>query len=122
MKSCVAFLILLGIPLLCATCLAWEKPLAGKASYYTTAESRNLMANGKPLRDDLFTCASWFYPFGSTLEVTHGNRKVHVIVTDRGPNKRLVKQGRIVDLTITAFEKLAPHERGVIDVQVRRIK
>lgn len=122
MKSFLALVILLGVPLLCATCLAWEKPMAGKATYYTTTESKQAMANGKPLRDDLFTCASWFYPFGSTLEVTHGNRTVHVIVTDRGPAQRLVKKGRIIDLTKAAFARLADLDEGVIEVSVRRIK
>lgn len=100
----------------------------GLASWYSRAEcctAKNpnaLMANGQPLRDDRYTCASWDYPLGAVVRVTAGARSVECVVTDRGPARRLTAQGRIVDLTRAAFQRLAPLDRGLVRVTVREVR
>lgn len=89
-------------------------------SWYGAECEGKLMANGQPFRSSAFTCASWDYPLGTTLRVSHKNCTVFVTVTDRGPAKRLVAQGRRLDLSRAAFERLAPLKRGLIRVGVSR--
>jgi len=69
------------------------------------------------------TAASWFYPIGTKLKVYcfDTNEQVIVTVNDRGPNKELVKKGRIIDLSPAAFKKLAPLNMGIIYVKIERI-
>lgn len=74
------------------------------------------MANGKPFDKNQLTCASWNYPLGTKLTVTHGEKSVQVTVTDRGPNKRL--KGRIIDLSQAAFQELADPKLGLISVRI----
>ena len=78
-----------------------------------------LMANGKKFDPDKMTAASWFYPIGARVRVTlatdrpgQSERSVVVTITDRGPAKHLVRDGRIIDLARAAFEKLAPDRPG----------
>src|SRR5437868_1428096 len=59
--------------------------LGATASWYGEDHRGRLMANGQRFNPDRLTCASWNYPFGTELRVTHGQRTVTVIVTDRGP-------------------------------------
>lgn len=93
--------------------------MSGYASWYSTAESHGIPASGEPLRDDALTCAAWGFPFGTRLRVEGEDGKVVVVrVTDRGPAGRLYAQGRIVDLTRAAFEKLAPLASGLARVRV----
>lgn len=79
------------------------------------------MANGQPFDPDQFTAASWFYPLGTRVRVTHCNRAVVVTITDRGPAKRLVRQGRVIDLSHAAFAALADPDLGLIDVSVTKV-
>ena len=67
-----------------------------------------------------FTCASWFYPLGTRLQVTeaHNGNSVVVTVTDRGPARRLVRAGRKIDLSRAAFAVLDGLELGLADVIV----
>jgi rare lipoprotein A len=52
--------------------------------------------------------------------VTHANRSVVVEITDRGPAKRLVTEGRKIDLSLAAFAKLADPDLGLIAVTIKR--
>lgn len=81
------------------------------------------MANGKELNDEAFTCASWNYPFDTRLSVRNltNGKKVIVIVSDRGPAKRLARQGRIIDLSKAAFAAIADLKTGVIKVKIERL-
>lgn len=114
--------LLLGPPL---TIQAATLTTSGTASWYGEAERGKLMANGKPFNPDTLTAASWFYPLGTRLQVslrtTRVSRTVTVIVTDRGPALRLVREGRIIDLSHTAFARLANPERGLIQVRIHRL-
>jgi rare lipoprotein A len=82
------------------------------------------MANGYPLRDSMLTCASWDYKFNTRLRITNQNnqKNVEVIVTDRGPARRLYAQGRIIDLSRRAFSEIADLKSGVIPIRIEVIK
>lgn len=81
------------------------------------------MANGEKFDPDKLTAASWFYPLGTRVRVTVSSpdfepRTVMVTITDRGPAKRLVRQGRIIDLGRAAFKKIARPNLGLVKVTV----
>lgn len=94
----------------------------GYASYYSYECANQPMANGKIFDPEKRTCASWYYPFGTVLIVKslETGLATEVIVTDRGPNKRLVKMGRIIDLSKKAFEDISSLEKGLTKVSVTR--
>lgn len=92
----------------------------GIASWYGQ-ESAGTMANGQPFNPRELTCAIWDYPFGTRLKVSHAGKSVIVEVTDRGPSMHHVRQGRIIDLSQAAFEKLAACSRGLIRVQIHNL-
>jgi rare lipoprotein A len=81
------------------------------------------MANGRRFNPDRLTAASWFYPLGTKVRVTlsEGSRAIRsvvVTITDRGPAKDLVRDGRIIDLTHAAFRRLAHPDRGLVAINV----
>lgn len=92
----------------------------GVASFYSYECASAPMANGKPFDPEKRTCASWFYDFGTILVVKSLDTGLatEVIVTDRGPNKRLVKDGRIIDLSKRAFEDICSLDKGLTKVIV----
>ena len=108
-----------------AMCAAREGGQTGVASWYGRELSGNLMANGQPFNPDSNTCASWFYPLGTVLCVSRQTplttRRVIVTVTDRGPAWRLVRQGRIIDLSHAAFAVLEDPRCGLVTVRVERV-
>lgn len=98
------------------------------ASWYSMKDclaegDTGIMANGRRLDDAAYTCAAWKYPFGTPLRVTNlrNGKSIVVRVTDRGPSKRLYRQGRVVDLSKAAFARIASLKAGVIPVKVERI-
>ena len=97
-----------------------DNSVSGVASYYSYECANQPMANGRIFDPEMRTCASWFYKFGTVLVVKSldTGRITEVTVTDRGPNKRLVRQGRIIDLSKRAFEDISPLERGLTRVLV----
>jgi rare lipoprotein A len=98
----------------CLTCQA-----ADRASWYGEKHRGLPMANGQGFNPDKLTAASWFFELGTKVVVTHAHRSVVVEITDRGPARRLVNQGRKIDLSRTAFAKLADPDLGLIDVAVK---
>jgi rare lipoprotein A len=98
---------------------------SGMASWYGEDHRGRPMANCKPFNPDRLTAASWFYPLGTKLRVTStsstGSKTVVVTVTDRGPSKVLVRDGRIIDLTHAAFKRLAHPDLGLVEVTVQPI-
>ena len=107
--------------------VAADPPSAGVASWYGEDHRGRLMANGTRFNPDRSTAASWFYPLGTKVRVTvnsanHQHRSVLVTITDRGPAKGLVRDGRIIDLTHSAFKQLARPHRGLVAVTVQPIK
>jgi len=104
-----------------------SKPQKGFASWYGEELRGRLMANGKPFNPDKLTAASWFYPLGTRVRVTMRSpesepRSVLVTITDRGPAKRLVEQGRVIDLGFAAFRKLAEPDLGLVEVTVEPVQ
>jgi rare lipoprotein A len=104
-------------------------PATGTATYYTIASclkesGQYRMANGSLLDDEKYTAASWFFSFGDKVKVINRSNGKFVIVTitDRGPAKRLVRRGKIIDLSKAAFQALADLRQGVIPVKVEKIK
>ena len=120
--------ILVGLAVMVVGC----RPCYGEvteASYYTVASclkesGQFTMSNGKELSDEALTCASWDYKFGTRLNITEtrSGRNVVVVVSDRGPSKKLYRAGRKIDLSRLAFSKLDKLERGVITVNVEEVK
>ena len=80
------------------------------------------MANGKKFNPDDYTCAAWGYPFGTRLKVAHDRRSVIVVVTDRGPSRKHVASGRIIDLSRAAFSCLAHPDQGIVEVTVTPVR
>ena len=108
----------------------------GTASWYSvastikegTGQGKGVMANGRILDDKKCTAAYWGVAFGTRLKVSRLDKKgkavssVEVVVTDRGPSRRLVRAGRIIDLSAAAFRELAPLSAGIIKVKVEVVK
>jgi rare lipoprotein A len=106
--------------------LAEVTPDAGMASWYGEDHRGRLMANGRRFNPDKLTAASWFYPLGTKVRVTLKSenqipRSVLVTITDRGPAKELVRDGRIIDLTHAAFKRLGHPKVGLVAVMVERL-
>ena len=100
-----------------------------EASYYTVAScmkesGQAICASGERLNDDLYTCASWDFSFGTLLRVHNraNGKSIVVRVNDRGPSRKLYKRGRRIDLSRSAFLRLAPLSKGVISVEFERVK
>lgn len=98
----------------------------GLASWYGEEHRGKLMANGRRFNPDKFTAASWFHPLGTKVRVTLAStpeprRAVLVTITDRGPAKELVRDGRIIDLSHAPFKRLAPPDLGLVAVAVQPV-
>ena len=94
----------------------------GLASWYGSGDPSEglnyLTASREPFDPTEKTCASWYYPFGTSLKVTNvrTGKSVLVRVNDRGPNKRFIN--RKVDLSREAFREIAPLEKGLTVVRI----
>lgn len=66
------------------------------------------------------TCAMWNVPFGQRIKVTNkdNGKSVIVRVNDRGPHKRYVRKGRIIDLSRGAFRKIASLKKGLVYIEL----
>lgn len=93
----------------------------GVASFYSYECADQPMANGRIFDPEDRTCASWFHEFGTVLIVKSldTGRSTEVVVTDRGPNKRLVREGRIIDLSKRAFEDICDLDKGLTRVEIQ---
>lgn len=94
---------------------------AGTASWYGDELRGRTMANGRPFLPERLTCAHWDYPLGTVLLVTRVDtgRAIRVVVTDRGPHRRLRRE---IDLSRAAFARLAPLRIGLLRVTVRPVR
>jgi rare lipoprotein A len=93
---------------------------SGVASWYGHEVAGRTMANGKIFNPKAILCASRKYPLGTRLLVTNiaNGRSVAVIVSDRGPAKRL---GRTIDLSQAAFKQIADTRLGLIQVKIEKL-
>ncbi len=99
-------------------------PKAGMASWYGESHRGKLMANGQKFDPEKMTAASWFHPLGTRVRVSlkDSSQSVIVTITDRGPARSLVREGRIIDLAQAAFAQLASPSRGLVSVTVEPVK
>jgi rare lipoprotein A len=123
----ISGLLLLGFAGMRVAALAGEGPGTGLASWYGEEHRGKLMANGKRFDPDKFTAASWFYPLGTKVRVSlappsQPRASVVVTITDRGPAKHLVREGRIIDLSHASFERLGAPEVGLLAVTVAPVE
>jgi peptidoglycan lytic transglycosylase len=110
----------------CASATAGASHNRGLASWYGEEHRGKLMANGRKFDPDKLTAASWFYPLGTLVCVTVQEKNlapgsIVIPITDRGPDKDLVRKGRIIDLSRAAFQKIAPAEWGLVRVTVEPV-
>ena len=123
----VIALFILSLLSSCEQCPAFAENLT--ASYYTVKSclkesGQFTMSNGKELKDEAFTCASWDYPFKTVLLITNENngKSVYVVVSDRGPNRTLYRKGRKIDLSKAAFQKISSLRQGIIPIKIKVIR
>jgi len=94
----------------------------GVASWYSERDPgvRLHTASGKRFDSSRLWAASWDYPFGTRLKVTSlsSAKSVEVVVEDRGPARYL---NRDLDLTKTAFSRIAQLGEGLIEVEIAQI-
>jgi rare lipoprotein A len=109
---------------LVVTSFASAPPKAGLASWYGESHRGRLMANGERFDPSKMTAASWSYPLGVRVRVSLKDpaRSVVVTITDRGPARSLVREGRIIDLAQAAFEHLARSSLGLVAVKVEPVR
>jgi peptidoglycan lytic transglycosylase len=104
---------------------AGTNPNRTVASWYGEAHRGKLMANGRRFNPERLTAASWFYALGTKVRVTSStrcNRSVIVTITDRGPARELVHDGRGIDLSHAAFTRLAAPEAGLVAVKIQVLR
>jgi rare lipoprotein A len=92
----------------------------GLASYYAKKHQHRKTASGEPFNNNALTAAHKSLPFGTRVMVKNLNngRSVTVRINDRGPFVR----GRIIDLTRTAFSRIASLDKGVAKVEIRVVR
>ena len=86
----------------------------GVASYYGREHHGKKTANGEIFDMNKLTAAHRSLPFGSQVKVTNlsNQRSVIVRINDRGP----YYQGRIIDLSQAAAERLGMVKAGITKV------
>jgi rare lipoprotein A len=87
---------------------------AGQASWYDLQGKQG--ACGVKLKGMYAAHKRW--KCGSLVSVRAGDRYVHVRIADRGP----YVDGRVIDLSKQAFERLAPSSKGVVDVEIYQLE
>jgi len=94
----------------------------GKASWYSRCDPgiNKHTANSEIFDDTKLTAAMWNVPFHQLVKVTNldNGKSVIVRVNDRGPHKRFVRKGRVIDLSRQAFTQIASPRKGLINVQI----
>ncbi|QSE98380.1 septal ring lytic transglycosylase RlpA family protein [Fulvivirga lutea] len=88
----------------------------GKASYYADKFEGRPTASGEKYKHSKLTAAHKTLPFGTIVKVTNvkNNKTVEVRINDRGP----FVEGRVIDLSKSAAEKLNFINDGLADVKI----
>ncbi|GHM99643.1 hypothetical protein WSM22_11330 [Cytophagales bacterium WSM2-2] len=88
----------------------------GKASFYANSFEGRPTASGEKYNAGKLTAAHKTLPFGTVVKVTNlaNNESVTVTVNDRGP----FVEGRVIDLSHAAAEKLKFINQGTADVKI----
>jgi len=94
----------------------------GRASWYSKTDPgiNKHTANMEIFDDTDLTAAMWDVPFNQRIKVTNfeNGKSVIVRVNDRGPHRRFVQRGRIIDLSKQAFSEIASLKKGLINIQL----
>ncbi|MCK5082729.1 MAG: septal ring lytic transglycosylase RlpA family protein [Candidatus Omnitrophica bacterium] len=94
----------------------------GRASWYSEQSPgiNERTANNEVFNDSALTAAMWEVPFDQRVKVTNveNGKSVIVRINDRGPHRRYVANGRIIDLTKQAFSRIASLEKGLIQIEL----
>lgn len=92
----------------------------GKATFYGSAVQGSGTASGETFNMYEFTAAHTSLPFGTIVEVTNlaNGKTVQVKINDRGP----YGEGRVLDLSSSAFAEIASLGAGVINVQYKVVE
>ena len=87
----------------------------GKATYYGNIFNGMGTASGEIFDETAMTAAHKTLPFGTNVRVTNlaNNQTVEVYINDRGP----YGEGRIIDLSKSAFEQIGSLGTGVLNVE-----
>ena len=96
----------------------------GLASFYGRGFEGKETASGEVFRKNKLTAAHPSHPGGTVLKVTNleNSRSVQVRVIDRGPVKRVRRQGVIIDLSRGAARELEFTDDGRARVRVEVVK
>jgi rare lipoprotein A (peptidoglycan hydrolase) len=103
-----------------------RKPYSATASYYTTDYCKKynpscLTASGEVFTNEGLTAAcAGIFPLGTKILLTSDQGSVEVRCNDRGGFEKI--QGRMFDLTPTAFAELAPLSKGIVKVSYQILK
>lgn len=105
------------IAVICCTSCSHYITEQGKASYYADKFEGRSTASGEIFKQNKCTAAHKTLPFGTRVKVINltNNKKVKVTINDRGP----YAQGRIIDLTEKAADKIDMLKTGVANVEIR---
>lgn len=111
--------LLLLLVLLTNALAAVSQVQTGKASFYADKFEGHPTASGEKYKHSKLTAAHKSLPFGTRVKVTNlaNQQSVEVIINDRGP----YVDGRIIDLSKSAAEKLGFVHIGLADVKVEVI-
>lgn len=92
----------------------------GQASFYADKHENKKTACGERYNHDLNTAAHRTIPCGAKVKITNveNGKTVVAVVNDRGP----FVNGRIVDLSKSAFSSIANPSSGVITVQIEVVE
>jgi len=92
----------------------------GLASFYSDNLQGRMTANGEEYDKLKMTAAHRSLAFNTKIKVTNleNKKSVVVIINDRGP----FVEGRILDLSRAAAEKLGFVDKGVVKVKIQVIK
>ena len=91
----------------------------GKGSFYADKFEGSPTASGEKYKHSKLTAAHKTLPFGTKVRVTNvaNNLSVEVVINDRGP----YVDGRVIDLSKSAAEKLGFISQGLAEVKVEVI-
>lgn len=99
--------------------VAFAQTQTGKASFYADKFEGRPTASGEKYKHSKLTAAHKTLPFGTKVRVTNvaNNQTVDVVINDRGP----YVDGRVIDLSKSAAEKLGFVNLGLAEVKIEVI-
>lgn len=104
---------------ICTTGFVLAQTQTGKASFYADKFEGSPTASGEKYKHSKLTAAHKTLPFGTKVRVTNlaNNETVDVVINDRGP----YVDGRVIDLSKSAAEKLGFVNQGLAEVKIEVI-